>query len=510
MASIDVHDVPIQDVRPGEAENEARLTNGSTSGTSSPSSLGSSSKETLASPEVDAPEELRFLDLDIPLAGVTNEHEVITAPLLTREAYVAAGMLQRRSQYGVFGSVISIRDKAYAYAPQDPRLYVNTNAPFSAIVCGVQGSGKSHTVAVLLENMLISGYDAIGVSHKALSGLVLHFGEGGSGSRPCEAAWLAQTTIEGVRPPTVRVYVSRSSLATMRAAYSRLGGTVAVEPLRFSDKELDAEAILSMMAVGSSDSAPLYMQRILSILRELGEKFTYSAFLKKVELAKKDLSPAQISFLDQRMLLLKTFVDTEKDQSMSRFKAGQLTIVDLSDPFIDAGSACALFEIVSRLFVRAEVDTGKVLVVDEAHKYLSVNRGMSGLTKALTSLTRQQRHLAMRVIISTQEPTALPPVLIDLCSMAILHRFSSPAWWEAIVKHVSADFTDYDAFDHVVRLKTGEAVILAPAGLGNFPASLKGFDDEAKLASFGRRYLLARTRRRVTMDGGASRMVVEL
>ena len=51
------------------------------------------------------------------------------------------------------------------------------------------------------------------------------------------------------------------------------------------------------------------------------------------------------------------------------------------------------------------------------------------------------------------EPTALPPVLIDLCTVAILHRFSSPAWWEAITKHVSADLSDDDAFDDIVRLK---------------------------------------------------------
>ena len=45
-------------------------------------------------------------------------------------------------------------------------------------------------------------------------------------------------------------------------------------------------------------------------------------------------------------------------------------------------------------------------------------------------------------------------MLIDLCSVAVLHRFSSPAWWEAIVKHVSADFSSNDdAFDHVVKLK---------------------------------------------------------
>ena len=52
----------------------------------------------------------------------------------------------------------------------------------------------------------------------------------------------------------------------------------------------------------------------------------------------------------------------------ARFVAGQLTIIDLSDPFIDPASACGFFEILVRLFVRAQVNTGKVLVVDEAHK----------------------------------------------------------------------------------------------------------------------------------------------
>ena len=55
----------------------------------------------------------------------------------------------------------------------------------------------------------------------------------------------------------------------------------------------------------------------------------------------------------------------------------------------------------------------------------------------------------------------LPPVLIDLCTIAILHRFSSPAWWEAIAKHVSADFTDDDAFDHVVKLNVSRLLIMS-------------------------------------------------
>ena len=73
------------------------------------------------------------------------------------------------------------------------------------------------------------------------------------------------------------------------------------------------------------------------------------------------------------MALLESFLAKSKgsgDPSLqeNRFAAGQLTIVDLSDPFIDPASACGIFEVMTRLFLRAKVDTGKVIVVDEAHK----------------------------------------------------------------------------------------------------------------------------------------------
>ena len=49
----------------------------------------------------------------------------------------------------------------------------------------------------------------------------------------------------------------------MRRVYSPFGNKVTVEPLLFTENELDAQAFLSMMAVESSDSAPLYMQVFL-------------------------------------------------------------------------------------------------------------------------------------------------------------------------------------------------------------------------------------------------------
>ena len=100
-------------------------------------------------------------------------------------------------------------------------------------------------------------------------------------------------------------------------------------------------------------------------------------------------------------------------------------------------------------------------------QYLSAS---AGLREALLALSRQMRHYGMRVIISSQgmwrrglspaiilkvyiEPTVVPPVLLDLCSVAILHRFSSQSWWDHVAKHFSADLSTEGAFDEVVKLK---------------------------------------------------------
>ncbi|KAL4241198.1 hypothetical protein ABKN59_000322 [Abortiporus biennis] len=451
-------------------------------------------------------------DLD---TRILREHEISTAPLVTRAAFVAAGGQKTFPQRGVLGQLLDYDcpDPTSSNPSSTDRLYINTNAPFSTLVCGVQGSGKSHTVSLMLENMLITECASIGRQRKPLSGLVLHFGEGGTTTLPSEAAWIAVADQGVFEAPRVRVFVSKSSLNTMKAVYAPLGDRVTVSPLLFTEGELDAQAFLTMMAVGSTESAPLYIQTILSILRSLGESFTVEKFMTKLEQEKKNLLPTQLTALKQRMALLESFIDKKSIKSRQfppdRFTPGELTIIDLSDPFVDPAAACNFFEVITRAFVRADLGTGKVLLVDEAHKYLSAQNGGSGLTKELLSLIRQQRHYAMRVIISTQEPTVVPPVLIDLCTVTILHRFSSPAWWEHVAKHVSANMTSTEAFDRVVRLQTGHAIVLAPTALRVVAENGVYFENtQDRVRQFGRAWMLVATRRRVTKDGGASIMVV--
>jgi len=50
-------------------------------------------------------------------------------------------------QYGLLGSC---NMKEVPKGANDPRIFLNTNIPFSAFICGVQGSGKSHTTSCLI------------------------------------------------------------------------------------------------------------------------------------------------------------------------------------------------------------------------------------------------------------------------------------------------------------------------------------------------------------------------
>lgn len=64
------------------------------------------------------------------------------------------------------------------------------------------------------------------------------------------------------------------------------------------------------------------------------------------------------------------------------FEPGSLTIVDLSCPFVDDSSACALFNISLALFLENRGDIGRIVALDEAHK---VTQMRFGIEPALTS-----------------------------------------------------------------------------------------------------------------------------
>lgn len=143
---------------------------------------------------------------------------------------------------------------------------------------------------------------------------------------------------------------------------------------------------------------------------------------------------------------------------------------------------------------------------------------------------RQQRHLATRVVIATQEPT-ISPVLLDLCNVTIIHRFTSPAWFRAIKAHIAGAHRDgpaaednpgRDLFRQIVHLGTGEALFFCPTALLDVEVvdapvvgedngedqgaadSLAYMSGKHRVRRMGPGHAHVRVRRRITVDGGRS------
>ncbi|TID22995.1 Mannosyl-oligosaccharide alpha-1-2-mannosidase [Venturia nashicola] len=476
-----------------------------------------------------------------------REEETRTAPIFSShvQAAIANGSVristpaQRNSvfpQYGLLGmrlKTIGMHEVTDPVPePQQNLIYTNTNAPWSAFICGSQGGGKSHTLSCLLENALLSTSPAA-VLPNPLAGLVFHYDNftSHSSSQLCEAAYLCSKGVP------VRVLVSPSNVWAMEKIYHNLPGLPKgcpkplVIPLYISEKQLNVTNMMTLMSVDqTSGHPPLYLEVLLKVLRDMvmeskGEPgLKYSDFKRR--LAASGFSDAQTGPLKLRLQLLEAFMEQQpkpgapakpKKTDVWQFEKGSLTIVDLSCPFVNANDACALFSICLSLFMEGRSTGGRIVALDEAHKFLTESSEALKFTDQLTSIIAQQRHLATRVVIATQEPT-LSPRLLDLCNITIVHRFNSPAWYHTLRKHLAGtslgekkNESGLEIFREIVGLRTGEALVFCPKAMLD---TVTENPDQLLTATTSIRelqsaYVKMQVRKRVTADGGKSIMAVE-
>jgi len=494
-----------------------------------------------------------------------NLEEIRTTPLFSMSVKYqitkrVPGLVDPFPQYGLLagridsssrqtsGSATRNGESVYR-AVQDPRIFLNVGAPWSVFICGSQGSGKSHSLSCVLENCLIPNVCA-GQLPNPLTGLVFHYDSFTSavGGHACEAAYLCSSGIK------VTVLVSPSNFTRMKSLYQNLPGLAGdgpkVEPLLLQQRYLNIERLMTLMAVDSTEGqVPLYIQVVYKILREMAREpnpkpgIDYHDFKRRI--LTKDLTSAQLGPLNLRLDLLESFIAAPNLGSEQSTKGndwtsspGKLIIVDLSCPFVNADSACALFEICLGVFLEQKMDTGRIVALDEAHKvgdvanprlrivtnihygmkFLRESAAAQKLTESLITTVRLQRHLACRVIIATQEPT-ISPKLLDLCSFTLVHRFTSPDWMKALKSHLAAASMDTSTrtesdmvkqlFVQIVNLNAGEALLFAPSAV--LDVENVADQDEMtrwRLGKLGISHLKVRVRHRLTSDGGKSVLAI--
>lgn len=139
-----------------------------------------------------------------------------------------------------------------------------------------------------------------------LSALVLHFGESGSTKKPCEAAFVGDSKVEGIDPPSVYVLCSPSNYAATCKLYQDQTRCKKIYPLYFTEEDIDAQSLLSLMAIDENGHMPLYMQVVMSILAELGGQYTYASFKAKIHSYRFDVH--QRGSLQLRLALPESFL----------------------------------------------------------------------------------------------------------------------------------------------------------------------------------------------------------
>jgi DNA helicase HerA-like ATPase len=200
----------------------------------------------------------------------------------------------------------------------------------------------------------------------------------------------------------------------------------------------------------------------------------FKVFCKEAQ-EKCGVTSGQAGPLSQRLKLLEAFVyESEKNSDLQEHyeplnvESGKLSIVDLTNPLMSATDADGIFTVVLEKFRQqsAPKGVGKMVVLDEAHRYLQ--RG-EGLAAEIVDCARVMRHNAMRVVVSTQSPLTLPPELFELCTAAILHRFHSRDWLSYLSSKI---ILPDNGMEIVQELVTGEGLVFC-AGANNIKVRVR-------------------------------------
>jgi DNA helicase HerA-like ATPase len=369
------------------------------------------------------------------------------------------GSTPSSAQFGIIGRVVgSGREVAF-----------DTDGTNVVSVFGVQGSGKSYTVGDLVEAALVPEPALNRLPHP-LAAIVFHYStdqtylpEFAAMAEPNDDARAVEVlrrdySAAPQRVADVRVLVPEALLREREAEFPG----VEVHPLLLSARELAIDDWKLLMGVEGGDQ--LYVKAMTNVFRSLRSRLSFDSLRDAI--ASGTLTQQQKTLAETRIDFAEAFA-TDGGGAAQHVRPGTLLIVDVRDPLIEQEEALALFMVMLRLFSQARDPEGrlfnKLIVFDEAHKYM----GNPRLTNAIVQSVREMRHKGTTVVIASQNPPSVPREIIELSSIVIAHKFTSPQWLEHIRK-VNAAFGRELTPPQLAMLPAGEAFVWSSAGAEEF------------------------------------------
>jgi hypothetical protein len=380
-----------------------------------------------------------------PAPGVGPSQAGSRVPPITD---VLVGATEMTPQYGVLGKCGS------------QKVAIDLNGCNTISLFGVQGFGKSYTLGVIAE-MASMANRGINVLPSPLATVIFHYHKSDA-YEPEYASAVSPNTKQsevnrlraeyGAEPAGLKDVVLLAPEAKVDQR-RREFPSVTVEPIKFASSELGAESWKFLLGAYGNDS--LYIRQLVAIMRRHRSGLTIDTF--RQEIAAAGLPPAVQRLADDRLNLAEPYIDDARRLG-ELLRPGRTAIVDLRDEWIEKDEALGLFVVMLRIFAGTKFqgrDFNKLVVFDEAHKYITE----SDLIGQVVETIREMRHQATSVVIASQDPLSVPRAVIELTSILLLHRMTSPQW----LKHLKSALVSLDSVEegHMSALGPGEALLWA-------------------------------------------------
>jgi hypothetical protein len=398
---------------------------------------------------------------------------------------IMLGVTGDSPQYGLLGDV------------SGRRVAIDLNQTHTISLFGVQGGGKSYTLGTIAE-MASLPIPNINVLPQPLATVIFHYSPTmdyrpeftsmvAPNSQAAQVKALKETFGADPRALSdVLLLVPADKLDERKHEYPG----IEVRPLKFAAAELQTSHWRFLM--GAVGNQATYIRQLNRVMKSLRDDLTLEGLHQGIEAS--SLPDHIKAMAKMRLELAREYID-DSVRLKEEIRPGRLVIVDLRDEFIEKDEALGLFVVLLQLFADAkqpdaqgeEGAFNKLVVFDEAHKYIENPDLVSGLIEVV----REMRHKGTSIMVASQDPPSVPVSLIELSSQVILHKFNSPAWLKHIQKANAAlgSLTP----EKMSNLRPGEAFI---------------WSSKASDEAFTKSAVKIRCRPRVTQHGGATKTAV--
>jgi hypothetical protein len=228
---------------------------------------------------------------------------------------LASGIVK---QWGLLGAV--------DFSASKP-VYMNTNEPFCMVAVGVQSSDKTHTVAAVVENCVLS-HASIAQQREPMAALILHYDSDPSNS--CELAALTLPSREpqlaaatdNIAVKQLAVLVSPNYYIQREMFFSD-NSAATVFPLMFEWDQLSAAQLMALMRLDTVDSSNSSSSCLVVIdrLKQYQRADEMPTFAEFVELCESCDVDATTSVLRQRLSLLQSFIADSSVNELLRYES---------------------------------------------------------------------------------------------------------------------------------------------------------------------------------------------